>query len=906
MELLKGIQKSLVFAALLCVLTIGAAAYTLTYQTVTGYTGLNVETSTDHPWTVQEDGSLKSGNSGTDSSASVLKVTVTGSGVLHFDYKVSSPLKTGDTNPNNLPTEDVPDSLLIQANAEITADSPAFRKFTANQDRFYGEIDWTPGSVTVDAAEGVETEIFFAFRKDGTSTKGISDCAWLRNFSFTTDTSAELTVEYDTNCGTVTKDKETYQAGDSATLTAVPNDGCQFYGWLDAAGSFLSDELTYSMTVSNNMTVRAVFAQTGTYEARRGGLFFGSLSAALANARPGSTVFLLKDTELTQDAEIPSGVTLYIPYEAHYTRDYVYCDNGRSNSIADTPFRTLTVHSGVTLTVSGTLRLGAELSCTYPPSNYQGHTGGAYGAVANNGTITITAGGALDSRGIITGSGAVIADGGTVYEPFIVCDFTGGQNLEKLYRQDVTPFKRYAMQNIQCSLTMNSSSELIGRGCLYGGFQTKIFNETNIPIIASDGLFQLQAGASITRTYDADKQLTDYPGIGRENWVVTGGMSIGALQMGIMGASISTEKCSFPLPYNLALTMLDGVYTIAHRLRILPGSTLTVGRGAELTVSGSLDALDGLKQGRMSDAVYPDSDALQAGGFSVSGELVVDGGKLVIASGAAFGGVVQSTGSGSISIAEGALLTNNVQDGGVGFYSDNTSIFENFTARADLDGTLQALQPGEYRAVAATQFTLPGWPVRYVVNGSDVDKKDSAYWTDGAQYATETVAAGEIMYGAWTSGTQTPSEHSVTVVNKTYYDANDSSCTSVEQQLTDGALTFTVQTLKSAYAHLVQVQLGEGEIRTVTPGTNGTYTVTGVNDDVTITVTSVLKGDVDLSGRINIADVVSLRRVVTKKEAFTKHSDLQKQAAEVILDGKINMADLVQLRRFVSKKISEL
>lgn len=715
----------------------------------------------------------------------------------------------------------------------------------------------------------------------------------MRNITFTTDTSAALTVDYDTDCGTVTKDKETYQAGDSATLTAVPNDGCQFYGWLDAAGSFLSDELTYSMTVNNNMTIRAVFAQTGTYEARRGGLFFESLSDALANARSGSTVFLLKDTELTQDAEIPSGVTLYIPYEAHYTRDYVYCDNGRSNSIADTPFRTLTVHSSVTLTVSGTLRLGAELSCTYPPSNYQGHTGGAYGAVANNGTITITAGGALDSRGIITGSGAVIADGGTVYEPFIVCDFTGGQNLEKLYRQDVTPFKRYAMQNIQCSLTVNSSSELIGCGCLYGGFQTKIFNETNIPIIASSGLFQLQAGASITRTYDADKQLTDYPGIGRENWVVTGGMSIGALKMEIMGAPISTEKCSFPLPYNLALTMLDGGYTIAHRLRILPGSTLTVGRGAELTVNGSLDALDGLKQGRMSDAVYPDSDALRAGGFSVSGELVVNGGKLVIASGAAFGGVVQNTGSGSISIAEGALLTNNVQDGGVGFYSDNTSIFENFTARADLDGTLQALQPGEYRAVAATQFTLPGWPVRYVVNGSDVDKKDSAYWTDGAQYATETVAAGENMNGAWTSGSQTPSEHSVTVVNKTYYDANDSSCTSVKQQLTDGALTFTVQTLKSAYAHLVQVQLGEGEIRTVTPGTDGTYIVTGVNDDVTITVTSVLKGDANLNGKVNSTDATAVLRYAAKlRTDFNEFSIL---AADANQNGKINATDATRI-----------
>ena len=899
LRILKSIQTPLILIALLCTLTVSAAAYE-NYQLISDYQSpddLAVQTGGDALWAVAEDGSLQSGNAGQSNTVSAVKVTVPQAGVLHFEYKVSSPYKSGDTSaPAGTATENFPDSLLICAGTEITT-STSYSNPPDGTLRYFGEIDWTAGAVKVDKA----TDVYFAYKKNG-SNDGGDDCAWLRNFSFTTDTAAMLTVEYDTNCGTVTKDKETYQAGDSATLTAVPNGDCQFYGWLDAAGSFLSDELTYSMTVSNNMTVRAVFARTGTYEARRGGLFLESLSDALANARPGSTVFLLKDTELTQDAEIPSGVTLYIPYEAHYTRDYVYCDNGCSNSIADTPFRTLTVHSGVTLTVSGTLRLGAELSCTYPPSNYQGHTGGAYGAVANNGTITITAGGALDSRGIITGSGAVIADGGTVYEPFIVCDFTGGQNLEKLYRQDVTPFKRYAMQNIQCSLTVHSSSELIGRGCLYGGFQTKIFNETNIPIIASDGLFQLQAGASITRTYDADKQLTDYPGIGRENWAVTGGMSIGALQMGIMGASISTEKCSFPLPYNLALTMLNGGYTIAHRLRILPGSTLTVGRGAELTVSGSLDALDGLKQGRMSDAVYPDSDALRAGGFSVSGELVVNGGKLVIASGAAFGGVVQNTGSGTLSVAAGASLKNTVRDGGVGFYSDNTSIFEDFTARADLDGTLHALQPGEYRAVAATQFTLPGWPVRYVVNGSNVDKKDSAYWTDGAQYATETVAAGEIMCGAWTSGTQTPSEHSVTVVNKTYYDANDSSCTSVKHELTDGALTFTVQTLKSAYAHLVQVQLGEGEIRTVTPGTDGTYTVTGVNDDVTITVISIKKGDVNLDSYVDSTDASKVLYYATGREIL---NDLQLIAVDVNHDGYCDSSDALQILYYATMKITE-
>lgn len=901
LRILKSIQTPLILIALLCTLTVSAAAYG-SYQPISDYQSpddLAVQTGGDALWAVAEDGSLKSGNAGQSNTVSAVKVTVPQAGVLHFEYKVSSTYKSDDTSaPAGTVTEKFPDSLLICAGTEITT-STSYSKLSDGTLRYFGEIDWTAGAVKVDKA----TDVYFAYKKNGT-TDGGDDCAWLRNITFTTDTAAMLTVEYDTNCGTVTKDKENYQAGDSATLTAVPNDGCQFYGWLDAAGSFLSDELTYSMTVNNNMTVRAVFAQTGTYEARRGGLFFESLSVALAKARSGSTVFLLKDTELTQDAEIPSGVTLYIPYEAHYTRDYVYCDNGRANSIADTPFRTLTVHSSVTLTVSGTLRLGAELSCTYPPSNYQGHTGGAYGAVANNGTIIITAGGALDSRGIITGSGAVIADGGTVYEPFIVCDFTGGQNLQKLYEGDVTPFKRYAMQNIQCSLTVNSSSELIGCGCLYGGFQTKIFNETNIPIIASSGLFQLQAGASITRTYDADKQLTDYPGIGRENWVVTGGMSIGALKMEIMGAPISTEKCSFPLPYNLALTMLDGGYTIAHRLRILPGSTLTVGRGAELTVNGSLDALDGLKQGSMSDAVYPDSDALRAGGFSVSGELVVDGGKLVIASGAAFGGVVQNTGSGTLSVAEGASLKNTVQDGGVGFYSDNTSIFDDFTARADLDGTLQALQPGEYRAVAATQFTLSGWPVRYVVNGSNVDKKESAYWADGPQYATETVAAGEIMYGAWTSGTQTPSEHSVTVVNKTCYNEADNSCTSVDHDLNGDTLTFTVTTLKSAYTHLVQVQMGDGEAVTVKPDEKGTYTVTGVSDNVTILVISVLKGDANLNGTINNLDMVRMRKYILK--SATPKSEVEAHAADINMNGTIENLDFVRLRKFIMKNIPEL
>lgn len=891
------LRKLPLLAVLLCALTLNASAYELIYQNVTGYTDFGVETSAEYPWTIQEDGSLRSGNDGVDSSASVLKVTVIGSGVLHFEYKVSAPLKTGDTNPSNLPEEDVPDSLLIQANTEITATTPAFRKFTANENRFYGEIDWTSGSVTVEAAEGAKTDIFFAFRKDGTSTKGISDCAWLRDITFSQDTSVTLTAEYNLEYGTVTG-AGTYQAGDTATLTAEPKDGNQFYGWTDSAGAFLSDELTYTTKVNSDITVKAIFAQTGAYEARRGGKFCESLTAALSDAKTDSTVILLKDTTLSQSAVIPAGVTLYIPYKDHDDGTVPHTNGGNvGDDLTGKPYRTLTVPSGVTLTVNGTLRLGSVIGKS--GHYYQGHTSGAHGKVVNDGTIAVSSGGTLDSWGIISGGGKVNVTGGTVCEPFIVCDFSGGNNLKSLYEVDAAPFRRYATQNIQCALTLDSASTLTGRGNLYAA---EGYNEVDIPLVAKDGLFQLADGASITRTYDAGKRLTAYPGIGRESWEVTGGMTFGALKMTVMGVLISTEDCGFPLPYNLAMTLKNGEYTIPHHLRVMPGSTLTVGRKATLTVSGSLYALDGLKQGAMSGARYPTTEQLRSGDFPVNGQLVVDGGKLAIASGAAFGGVVQSTGSGSLSIAESASLTNDVQDGGKGCYSDNTAIFEGFTARAYIGNELTALTAGEYHATGNTAFNLPSYTVKYVTNGASIEGV-----SDYEQvFTTETVTIDQAMNGAWAAGEAPAAAYNVTAVNETYYDANDSSCTSVDQQLTDGTLTFTV-TVKageSAYTHLVRVQVGESEAVTVTPDAKGTYTVNGVNDDVTITVISVLKGDANLDGSISNLDMVRMRKYILK--SAVPKNDLEKLAADINANGTIENLDFVRLRKFILKNISEL
>ena len=880
MKLLKATKRHLFLAALLCALTVNTAAYD-NYQSITGYespTDLTVQTGGDHLWTVA-DGVLQSGNAGVGSTVSAIKVTVPQAGVLHFQYKVSSSYKTGDTGiPEGALAETSPDSLVICVGTEVMKET-FYSELPEGYQRFYGERDWADGSVTVDGA----SDVYFAYKKNGSTDSG-SDCAWLRNFFFTTDTSAELAVTYDNTCGDVTG-AGSYEAGTTVTLKALPKDGCQFYGWVDDAGTFLSDRPEYEVSVNNDMTIRAEFASEGAYEARRGSTFYTSLTEALTDNKR-SDIFLLKDTTLTEDAEIPTGVTLYIPYEEHYTTDYKNGGVSDDNKITATPFRLLTVNSGVTLTVNGTLRLGAEMG--KKTLCYQGHNNGAYGGVINEGTIAVN--GTLDSWGLITGSGTITAvGGGTVYEPFIVCDFAGGNNLKNLYQANAAPFKRYAMQNIQCTLQLDSGSTLYGRGCLYGDSS---YNEVEIPIAASGGLFQLADGATITRTYDPEQQVSVFPGIGRENWTVNGGMTFGALEMNVLGVQISTGKCGFPLPYNLSMTLKNGSYNIPNHLRVMPGAALTVGRKATLTVDGSLYVLDGLKQGSMSGVRYASTEQLKNSGFSACGELTVDGGKLAVNSGASFGGVVQSTGSGSISIAEGASLTNNVQDGGVGFYSDNTAIFEGFTARAYIGGALQNLTAGEYHAVGNNAFTLPSYTVKYVTNGESING-NSGY---EPEYTDETVTIDQPMNGAWAAGAAAPSQYQITAVNKTYYDANDNSCTSVDHELNGDTLTFTVTTLKSAYTHLVQVRTGDGAAVTVKPDDQGTYTVAGVNDDVTIIVTSVLKGDVIMDGKINNKDLIRVRQIVLSNYMPT---ELERLTADTFSDGKINNKDLIRVRQYI-------
>ena len=716
---------------------------------------VDLAVNAEYPWAYDagksSDGydAYVSGNSGTKTAnVSNLALTVRRAGVLGFDWKVST-RSSGNYK------------LCYQVNEPITVENAA-DCVSINSNR-----PWTHVSVSIteDMLVNGSATVYIAYVRGGTMVGGTNYGAVANVEMNEGRKDVALTVE-GADCGSVTgleAGVNQVMMGDTIVLTAAPSDGSRFYGWV-VDGVFKGNAPDYTQTVVADTSIRAVFGGPELYTARLGGTFYPAgtpLETVLAAAESSDVVELLSDQTLTQSAEIPAGVTLLVPYGARYDADGT-TDSSEDPTIKHTAqiagdsyvYRTLTVSGGAVLTVKGTLRVGSVIG--YPQmSAYSGHTSGAHGKLVVDGAVDVAAGGTLDCWGIAEGGGTVtVQKGGLMYEPFIVVDFSGGSNTANLYLdEDQSPFKQYAMQNVQCRLELLPGSTLYARCNLFasGGF-----NKTDAPIVAPDGLFAPTAGTTIIRTYDPSRQTSTAPGIGRMTYAVRGGLDFQSLTLDI-GAVVTTDTVDFPIPYNYGFVLEDGAYTVPQRLKLMPGAEMTVAEHASLDVTGRFFVLDGLIQGSMSGKRYPASAVLKAGGLPQSGMLTVDG-TLNVRSGAAFGGVVQTGGTtGTITIAAGAEVTNTaLQDGGKGAYSDNTARCD-LPARAFIGGGPTPLTAGgTYSAAGGAPWTLESYTMTYCTNGASIDKATDDYKINGPKYATETVAIGQSMNGVWRDGAVPP------------------------------------------------------------------------------------------------------------------------------------------------------
>ena len=454
-------------------------------------------------------------------------------------------------------------------------------------------------SVVLDAGGTITMSI-----QNKSSVRSTTATLTLSNFSLVAAAaSSDVTVTYDSSLGSVTADGAAVANGGVVTgvtvdtgtaLVATPDNGAQFLGWVDtASGLVLSTNTSYTLTPTQNMTVKAAFASSAkAWFMVNNSYLFDDLNAAndaAASVNNKTIVLMNSGTLAAGNYTIDAGVTLLIPFDsantlyttepaATYTESLFLKDGTYTTPTA---FRTLTLAQGANLSVNGSISISGKHS---PRIEYNGCPSGPQGFVKmNTGShISVENGGALYAWGYITGTGSVdVKSGGSVYENFQVKDFRGGDASTDMAENTnrVFLFSQYYLQNIEVPLTIYSGAKEYGYMSVN---VSKTVTGSDLLVVGAEGddaMFKIGSGY-IIKDYLENQ--------GRIEFKTYGDFSVSSISasMGIGTTSIDINSADFnlPIPSHMTVKAVSGSFTIAQSMALLPGSELYVGADVEATL----------------------------------------------------------------------------------------------------------------------------------------------------------------------------------------------------------------------------------------------------------------------------------------------------------------------------------
>lgn len=324
---------------------------------------------------------------------------------------------------------------------------------------------------------------------------------------------------------------------------------------------------------------------------------YTSLNTALVDAASGDTVYVVGNAILATNGTVKTGVTLVVPTSENYEDDTTtgYA-NVSGNGTTGEAYRTLTIESGATLTVNGTLLVAGNQQSTQPRS---GFLTGAYGAINLQGSIVVN--GTLYARGEIYGNGTVTANnGGTVYQRFQIADWRSGTASRDSYQQyNVFPFNLYELGGISVTTVFENGSTLYGQAFIYASGTGET---VTVYYIGDDGLLKFAdenaSADNITFTHNGDNTTINFNGD-----VATGDLKF-SLRVLIFTYTISSAGLECPFGYHTDIVANDGAsVTINSKLVFLPGCDVTVKEGATLTINSGME-LNFFAAGTYKDTFY--------------------------------------------------------------------------------------------------------------------------------------------------------------------------------------------------------------------------------------------------------------------------------------------------------------
>ena len=319
-----------------------------------------------------------------------------------------------------------------------------------------------------------------------------------------------------------------------------------------------------------------------------------TIEDALKNASSG-TVIVKYDTafadasvkELAYNDDgyytVKSGVTLLVPYDGTYSTSADNYLKGDNTETSATPYVTLTMTKGTTLTVKdgGSLLVNASIASNGAASSHAINYGKL--VTEKDTKIVLESGSWADAMGYITGSGEMIAESGSsIYEVFNLYGWKGGSISSKI-KGKVFPINQYTLNNLQINTTFNAGSYYYAKATITATLIGRVDTKVAFVSPESDAFIELSSG-TLKKSYVNTN--------GNVRFAMNGNATFHNLEVKVSAASASTKKLQVPIPGHFKLTVASGTTTIPSdvQIKLLPGAELNINSGATLNVNGALYA----------------------------------------------------------------------------------------------------------------------------------------------------------------------------------------------------------------------------------------------------------------------------------------------------------------------------
>ncbi|MCQ2339454.1 MAG: InlB B-repeat-containing protein [Paludibacteraceae bacterium] len=341
---------------------------------------------------------------------------------------------------------------------------------------------------------------------------------------------------------------------------------------------------------------------------------FTELNAAISEASKMSKnkyVFVASDgVVLPGTYDIPSGVTLVVPYESTNQTSYITKPKELANStLPIEAYRTLKLVDGVTINVSGAIAVCAQVQSGDASHNPSGFPVGPVGVIdmSMGGAINVKSGGTLYAWGFIKGEGyldgnntthvgSITAENNsTIWECFGMGDWNGGSFTYAAGKNSssykIFPFQSYYVQNIEVPLHMKYGAQEKLFASFYANSSTNNTNITFISYGSNTALFLVTENTSTSEVVKRYDPTTDHMVVDLVGKSTLGSLDI-KISYSIISVTASSKSFDLPIVNNMHIRLIDCDLSLTSPVKMFPGSVFEVTKGSKLSVSTKVYVFD--------------------------------------------------------------------------------------------------------------------------------------------------------------------------------------------------------------------------------------------------------------------------------------------------------------------------